>query len=616
MSEWVMDQLLGNKMRRGGSPAYHVVKGDLDTLSRETNQNSKDQGIDPEKIKVQVKFTLLELDGDAKAKFLKAMDWDHLRMHLKAATGDPGEIASRLRAGIASVDGTAPLRCLRIEDFHTKGLVGGDFDDGTNFNLLCRAEFKTSDVAGRGGSYGLGKAVLWRFSGLSTVLLSSLVKGGEDKGIRLFGRSDVPGHKLADGDEYDSGGWFGKRVVDPVTGVFAESTYGDDKLASSLHLDRSGSTITGTSALIVGFEEPEEDEPRDLSEIAEEILSSAERWFWPSMTGSNPAMEVEVAVETGGKITFQKTANPLLKWEPFIRARDAVVKAKDGKAKDPGEVAEVPLEFIVPERTFPTSTVHNEFSLALMLRLTRDDSSWAEHEKANTVAVFRGGEMVVKYANIGYRPLDEVPFFGVLMAGAALGSSTDHQNMEEFFRASEPPLHDDWKYTDSVKGNYKRGAKSRLQALWGTLRDSVRSLIEENVTPKDVGPEILAKLFPLGGGGKKTPPKKKVHTRILNHSYSSGKWSVDGEVICSHYDGSPWNIRIGFIAETDSGKGENLKISGLKTSEKAASVQEMGPPAEVQVDGSVDRFNFNATVEISGSLEKKDLDLTAIRLSH
>jgi hypothetical protein len=41
----------------------------------------------------------------------------------------------------------------------------------------------------------------------------------------------------------------------------------------------------------------------------------------------------------------------------------------------------------------------------------------------------------------------------------------------------------------------------------------------------------------------------------------------------------------------------------------------LGPPVIVAVQASSDSFDFDATVEPPESLEKKDLDLTAIRLT-
>ena len=46
MVEWVIDKLSGNRLQRGASPAHHGVKGGLDTLVRESLQNSKDQAVD------------------------------------------------------------------------------------------------------------------------------------------------------------------------------------------------------------------------------------------------------------------------------------------------------------------------------------------------------------------------------------------------------------------------------------------------------------------------------------------------------------------------------------------------------------------------------------------
>jgi hypothetical protein len=133
------------------------------------------------------------------------------------------------------VNSEKTLRCLRIEDFGTHGLQGADFDMEANFFLLGRAEFKTSSVPGRGGSYGLGKQVLWKTSAIATTLLSSAVEGWEAKGIRIFGRTDIPSHKLR-GVGYQSGGWLGEKKKHSGTDrtFFAESIFGNKKLGPPL----------------------------------------------------------------------------------------------------------------------------------------------------------------------------------------------------------------------------------------------------------------------------------------------------------------------------------------------------------------------------------------------
>ena len=49
-----------------------------------------------------------------------------------------------------------------------------------NFYNLCRANFETSEnpKSGRGGSYGVGKSILWTSSIISTVLFSSEISKG------------------------------------------------------------------------------------------------------------------------------------------------------------------------------------------------------------------------------------------------------------------------------------------------------------------------------------------------------------------------------------------------------------------------------------------------------
>jgi len=614
-TEWVMDPLTGNMMQRGASPALHVVKVDVDTLARETGQNSRDQKIPGKKGPIEVRYTLIELSGRHKADFLNSMDWPGLKAHLEACANETGETGPRLRRGLDTIASSAPLRCLRVEDFATRGLQGGDFDRDKNFSLLCRAEFKTPNVGGRGGSYGLGKAVLWRFSGIATVLFSSIVQGWESKGVRVFGRTDIPSHSIPGDGEYQSGGWFGARRKRPSdSSQYAESVFGDSRLAKSLLLDRASSKSPGTSALIVGFYEPDQDEIRKLDTIGEDILASAERWFWPSMTGATPSMVVQVVVEQNGKTIFQKKTNPLPAWEPFIRARTAA--ATGATARSPGEVAENQSPFKVPARELPPAQAYREFDTTVKLRVTRADQSLESHEKANCVAVFRGAEMVVKYVASKRKPLDNQPFFAVLMAGTAVGTAGDDSRVEEFFRASEPPLHNDWEYTEAVKHTYKSGAKQRLASLWSALQEKVFALIDESVTPREQGPVLLARLFPFGQSQKAVSPKRTVKTNITRTTYLGGKWKVQGEIERAEGNAKPWKTRIGFVAATDSGFGEYLQIAKLTVNDKRAKVTDRGPPATVSVAGSIDGFAFEAILNPPVSLQGKDLDLTAIRFSH
>src|SRR5262249_48900533 len=157
----------------------------------------------------------------------------------------------------------------------------------------------------------------------------------------------------------------------------------------------------------------------------------------------------------------------------------------------------------------------------------------------------------------------------------ATGSGVDERNVEEFFRSAEPPEHNDWEYTEAIKHSYKTGAKLRLANLWGGLQQEIFSLIEEDVSPEEKGPELLSKMIPIGRSTKTKPPKPRIYTKILTSEYLGGRWKIKGEVTHRPDENekpSTWEAHIGFVAETDSGPGEYLKIVQFITSDRKKAV--------------------------------------------
>ena len=72
------------------------------------------------------------------------------------------------------------LLLLKVSDYGCRGLTGPEFpEDGVdpdefgNFIRLCRLDLFSGKDKASGGSFGLGKAVYWRFSRLQTVLFNS-----------------------------------------------------------------------------------------------------------------------------------------------------------------------------------------------------------------------------------------------------------------------------------------------------------------------------------------------------------------------------------------------------------------------------------------------------------
>ncbi|MCH7551401.1 MAG: ankyrin repeat domain-containing protein, partial [Proteobacteria bacterium] len=111
----------------------------------------------------------------------------------------------------------------------TGDVTGDELDGDSHFRALCKDTlYSHKQSEGAGGSYGVGKSVLWAFSGLSTVLFNSVLSK-DPRGFRsprLIGRAELPSHGVSDESWYSGPGWFGIRA-DVTGGARAESVWAD-----------------------------------------------------------------------------------------------------------------------------------------------------------------------------------------------------------------------------------------------------------------------------------------------------------------------------------------------------------------------------------------------------
>ncbi len=114
---------------------------------------------------------------------------------------------------------------------------GVDPDDFGNFIRLCRLDLFSGKDKASGGSFGLGKAVYWRFSRLQTVLFNSCLYYGdavdEQNQNRLFGVNQGVLHTV-DGVGYQGRGYFG--VPDAQGDV--SSVWANEETVSALQVAR------------------------------------------------------------------------------------------------------------------------------------------------------------------------------------------------------------------------------------------------------------------------------------------------------------------------------------------------------------------------------------------
>lgn len=592
--QWVSTPALGQGRASGGSTAAELFEASsshkrrplLETLVREICQNSCDRRNGNEK--ASVFFDLLLLKGEQKEDFLQACDWSGLKSHMQAVHG-LGGAALTLRAGLQAMEAET-LVCLRISDCGTEGLTGGDWDEGGNFRKLCIQNFSTGDDTGRGGSFGLGKAVSWMHSRLLTVLFSSSVYGNEAKGLRLFGRSEIPAHEL-DGCDFLDGAYLGIAGERDAIGI-ALSDWRSREQCIPLQLERDGIEGTGTTLLIPAFHEPDCEEAgelgiRDPQELCSDLTQAAAKWFWPAISWGK--LEVQARVFRSGERRAIHVSRAEVDgiWAPFVAAS----RSNPGSAAaiSPGESSALDIgSFPLPRRIHPENRpdlLHAPSVTVIRLGVTRVSPTESCLPCRSTIALIRGAGMVVDYVD-GNRLIDGGSYCAAALVGTALQhvpstEETDTQSAipadaEEYFRAAEPVTHDDWlPTTRRLRESYDwRGSAGRLRGLRSELRQMViqRLLLAEEPSP-DAGPELLARMLNLGqgcssGGDSRTSKCARLEI-VLDRELccfdpARSGWILQGELTRHGKGDSTATAGLSFISLADSGKGEAWRISDLE----------------------------------------------------
>lgn len=609
--DWVFDALPPSGARRGGDPAKHAFEASLPVFVREVVQNAIDQAMPGEPPDVHFRFH--ELGGDELAAFQEAARWKTLRAHLDAAAQSRG--GQGIAKALADLDRRQKLLVLLVEDRDTVGLTGDEDQGESHFRALCKDTlYSHKQSEGAGGSYGLGKSVLWGFSGLSTVLFLSKLSDERpgQTSPRLIGRTELPTHNVRPPDSkpgaasakagskaaaiaipslkskaagkldgkadarpdgkadakpdgklgsYAGSGWFGARSVEPP--YRAESLWADDaeELSAPLRLARNNADATGTSILILAFRDPTADAEPSPADLAAGIRAAVEREFWPAIAMRR--LSTWVAGGHSGGIVAERDFKLA---RPFIEAYRGASDAKE--LLDPGDVVcrDIPVD--VPARRDGTPAVTGRVRLAVRL--------CGEHEPNDLigrVALFRSPGMVVRYLDQRALVRASRPFHAMVACGAARDPAAPEPSdlaVERFLRAAEPPGHDKWDVTETLKADYKLGYKKALDQLSTRIVDALKSIMLDTPAQGRRGPERLRKKFPLGVKGGAGGAESAFRFGNISAQYEAGRWSFRGEI----YPARPlpaWSceIKLAELGE-DGGKLGELAVAELSTREPSA----------------------------------------------
>lgn len=581
--EWIFDPLPASGARRGGDPASHVFRQDLTSFVREVVQNANDQ----RRGAPEVHFRFVELAGADLDAFRSAVSWSTLEPHLRAAADTRG--GRHLKPFLAELDRRQRLLVLVVEDRHTHGLTGDEMDGDSHFRALCKDTlFSHKRTEAAGGSYGLGKSVLWAFSGLSTVLFHSNLseEAPGQRSPRLFGRVELPTHDLPAGagsrtpNAFSGSGWFGRSVA-VNGGRRAESVWAEraEALASALKLGRRDEP--GTSIAIVGFRDPTAESDQSAEDLAREIGRAVERHFWPAIVMPGEPLTVWMAAARPRPLLDRD----LVEFRPFVdcyRGR----RSSSPSLEQPGDVVVREIEIEVPARTDGTPAVVGR--VRLCVRLFADDER-ASHPMAGYVAWFRGPGMIISYGDKRRLALGARPFHAVVACGEARDPEAPTEAdraVERFLRAAEPPGHDSWDTTAALKADYKRGYAKALELLRRGVDDALKEIVVAQPKRGRQGPDRLRKMFPLGAQGGRGSGRSAFHVRNLSAWVEGGRWRFRGEIRPA-IEVAQWECELRLAESGEDGAELAVVPIAQLDAPAAAAVQLEDGLASVRVRGAV-----------------------------
>lgn len=391
----------------------------LTVLVRESVQNCWDARIDD--TSVEVTFDLRTLSSDQRYRF----------QDIARADRDD-------RTGLGTLARLNPeLTVLTISDRGTTGLGGAlranELAPGRNdFVHFMRNIGEPPDRSHGGGTYGFGKAALYRASAVSAILVHTRTRTESGLESRFMGAA--LGHNYQVGVRRFTGRhWWGRiaadGVVDPLLGDEA------DTLADALGLPGFAESQTGTSITIVQPLLHERTPEQHLRFIRTALLWN----FWPKMVpyqiGSRPPMRFRLVLD-GDELTPPDPD----RFPPLDGFAQALRDLRDPAFEPDGMQSRIiEIESLRPARHLGRLSLrHRVQQRGERIRDDigeRDDPIQGDRASAH-VALLRSPELVVQYLPHPAPPGNEmVELVGVFRVD---------DEIDGVFADAEPPTHDRW----------------------------------------------------------------------------------------------------------------------------------------------------------------------------
>lgn len=508
-----------------------------------------------------------------------------------------------LRLGEQLVDG---MQTLYIADFGTHGLGGPTRADGhgepRDFVDFLRNIGQPPDKEFGGGSFGYGKAAFYIASRAQTIIVDTLCDTGHGELERRLLACGLGDTFEIEGRPYTGRHWWGRisqGVPEPLLGEDAA------QIARELGLpDREDSESMGTTVVVVAPAVTVQSS--DGIDATMDFIAEALAWnFWPRMIdtpgGARRSMEFAV-VDNDASV---RIPNP--RHHPRLRG---FVEAMDVMRREPGDedelVIDKPIKALRPAKTLGRLTIQKG-PIAPVDLPDRPVPQGARMTAVSVhhIALMRTPELVVRYMPGATPVIGKIGYSGVFKCAL---------DVDEMFKAAEPPTHDDWIYRFVHDPRWRSFVKIALERVQTHCRSaagydtSLKSVHEADGIPLGEFADALAALMPGHEGpgarrpaaGKKTQAKRRRRrapgSRDIDRA-AEETW-VDGERR-SDTPNHPGDERSGASAETMSRSLRPPQTrSGGDPSPTIApdGVPVVRYPFELRTRGN--RVRLSATVEI------------------
>ncbi len=403
---------------------------------------------------------------------------------------------------------------LAIYDRGARGLGGptradsvGDESEPRDFVNFLRNVGQPSSRQMRGGTFGYGKAVIYRASQLHTICVHTHCSIGGLPESRFIVSALGPQYQI-EGQERESGlytgrHWWGRRTEDFVEPVCGQEA---DDLALALGLPEFAPGERGTTALIINPIIGDRTPTQAMHFMAYNLLW----YFWPKVlesTNGTVPMVFELSLDGQTIPVLDPRHFPPL--HGFVQAMQNLKGGATGSGR--GMVDGISsIASYRPAHHLGLLSLHR---FPVRSRQVLDvGGEWVGSpigDLCHHVALMRNAELVVRYLPGPALPTDRIEYAGVFV--------TDEE-VDGAFAKAEPPTHDDWTYQsleDSREKSFVRVALRRIHEVLdeftapsasshgGGASAPLGAFAEQlgGLLPGEVGPG--ASIQPAGGGTRR-----------------------------------------------------------------------------------------------------------------